>query len=66
MEVKINDKNISIDAVTTVAQVLAASGIETKGIAIAVNGIVLPKEEYAVRHLNDGDSIMIIKAFYGG
>ncbi len=66
MEVKINDKNISIDAVTTVAQVLAASGIETKSIAIAVNGTVLPKEEYAVRHLNDGDSIMIIKAFYGG
>lgn len=66
MEVKINDRSVSINEDTTIAEVLTASGIDAKGIAIAINGTVLPKRDYAVRHLNDGDSIMIIKAFYGG
>ena len=40
--------------------------IKPQGIATAVNGSVIPAGERATTQLNDGDSIVIIKAFYGG
>lgn len=66
MKVTLND--IAVDAAdgTTVAALLEGQNIKTRGIALAVNGKVLPKADYESHCLSDGDSIIIIKAFYGG
>ena len=47
--------------------VLAQSGIQDqKGIAVAVNNIVVPRTEWQNRILNENDKITIIRATQGG
>lgn len=66
MTVKINDTAIELPEKATLADALAAKSISTAGIAVAVNSVVVPKTGYDSKQLSDGDSIIIIKAFYGG
>lgn len=51
---------------TTLAAALEVCGIRPEGIAAAINGSVVPKKNHATTPLAAGDSIIIIKAFYGG
>ena len=63
---------LTADAVDTVnthgtgCTLSAACGVRPEGIAAAVNGSVVPKKNHTTTQLADGDSIIIIKAFYGG
>ncbi len=66
MTVKINDTEVSLPQGSTISQALDAAGIKPAGIAVALNGTVVPKADYSNRTLADGDTILIIKAFYGG
>ncbi len=66
MKVILNKQPISIDEAATLDVALKAASIEPKGIAVAVNEKVVPKNEYATHELHEGDEIIIIKAFYGG
>jgi len=66
MTVKINDTTVELPDRSTLADALAAKGINTAGIAVAVNSAVVPKDDYSTRALSDGDTILIIRAFYGG
>lgn len=66
MEVKINDKIITLPDGATVADALEAASIAPQGIATAVNSKVVRADDRATTALADGDSILIIKAFYGG
>jgi len=52
----------------TLAAVLEAKGIDIarKGIAIAINGAVVPRARWAEQALASGDSIEIIQAKQGG
>ncbi len=66
MKVKINNKEVEAAEGATLAQVLEQQGIPAAGIATAVNGKVVPAASRAGHALVDGDSVVIIKAFYGG
>lgn len=66
MTVKINDTEVSLPQGSTISQALDAAGIKPVGIAVALNGTVVPKADYSNKALADGDTILIIKAFYGG
>lgn len=66
MIVKINDTTLELPDNSTLADALSAKKIGTAGIAVAVNSTVVPKDDYATRTLSDGDTILIIRAFYGG
>ena len=66
MNVKINDLTVELPEKTTLAQALEARGISPRGIAVAVNSRVIGKTDYSFYNLSDGDSVIIIKAFYGG
>ena len=66
MKVNINNAEIELIDGATLAQALEKAGITPSGIAVAINETVVPKTEYATRQLAEGDSILIIKAFYGG
>ncbi len=53
--------------VATVAELLAARGImRAKGVAVAVNGAVVPASGWDHARLGAGDRIEIVKPFGGG
>lgn len=66
MTVNINDTAIELSDDSTVRQALAARNIDPTGIAVALNGTIVTKSDYDCIALHDGDSLIIIKAFYGG
>ena len=45
---------------------LGKKSISAVNIAVAVNGQMVPKTEYDATALHDGDTVLVIKAFYGG
>ncbi len=52
----------------TIAQLLDAKGVDParRGIAVAVNGAVVPRARWAEHPLSAGDSVEIIQARQGG
>ena len=60
MNIKVNGKNVEIKEGATVSEVLASRNITPAGIA------VVPRDKYATTTLSEGQSLLIIKAFYGG
>ncbi len=66
MEIKINNVSLELPEGATLQDALEAKGIAPQGIATAVNGKVIPAVQRSSKALTAGDSIVIIKAFYGG
>jgi len=66
MEIKVNDKPYTVECNTTIAALLSVLGVEPKGIAVAVDGTVVPQPDWDAHVLTSGASVVIIKAFYGG
>ena len=66
MNIKVNGKNVEIKEGATVSEVLASQNITPAGIAVAVDNTVVPRDKYAITTLSEGQSLLIIKAFYGG
>ena len=51
----------------TIAELLRARGIEgSRGIAVAVNGVVAPSRSWASLVLAAGDQVEIVRPFGGG
>ena len=51
---------------TTLSQLIAELSITTTGIAVAVNRKIIPRQLWEQTNLTERDSIVIIKAVYGG
>ena len=66
MKIKLNDVMVDAPEQASLQQVMDNAGIASSGIAVAVNSTVIPASERAEYTLKDGDSVLIIKAFYGG
>lgn len=66
MQVTINDMTLTLSDGQTLTDALEAKDIKPQGIATAINGVVIPATKRGEVTLNDGDKIVIIKAFYGG
>lgn len=66
MEIILNGKPITLALGASVSDALRIKNIPAKNIAVALNEKVVPLREISATTLHDGDSIMIIKAFYGG
>ncbi|MCP2326499.1 sulfur carrier protein [Hamadaea flava] len=50
----------------SVAELVAVVTPEQRGVAVAVNGEVVPRGEWAAYPLADGDSMEILSAAQGG
>lgn len=52
----------------TLAALLRAEGIDAdvRGIAVAVNGSVVPRRDWAATRLSGGEEVEIVKLFAGG
>jgi len=67
MFVNLNGKAHEIKLGLSLIKLLEELGLaERKAIAIALNGEVLKREEYAGIVLNEGDSLEIVRAIGGG
>lgn len=51
---------------TTIAMIAKADGLPDKGVAIAVNGEIVQRSAWNEHVINNGDDIIILKAFCGG
>jgi len=62
----VNGESRAMDAGTTVADLVATLGLGPQRIAVEVNRAVVPRADYAVTALRDGDAVEIIHFVGGG
>ena len=63
--ITLNNEKKQLNDNLTIAQLLELEGVTAVNIAVAVNNAVVAKTDYERSKLSDGDSVLIIKAFYG-
>lgn len=66
MNITVNGEERALEDAVTIAQVVAGSGGGGRGVAVAVNGEVVPRSRWAERALGDGDRVEILRAVGGG
>ena len=65
-QIRINGREEPLTA-ATVAELLKARGIDgTRGVAVAVNGVVIPAGAWRELALAGGDQVEIVRPFGGG
>lgn len=65
MRLTVNNKEGSFVS-TTLSELISELEISTAGIAVAVNRKIISRQLWEQTVLTEGDSIVIIKAVYGG
>lgn len=64
--IRVNGKEETLSA-ATVAELLQARGVNSsRGVAVAVNGAVVPAGAWRSRSLAAGDEVEIVRPFGGG
>ena len=66
MEVVVNDEPRTVAEGVTVADLVTALGLGPRRIAVEVNRTIVPRAEYALTPLADGDAVEIIHFVGGG
>jgi sulfur carrier protein len=68
MNVILNGDRARLDAEATVADAVEAAGLEVpaRGVAVAVEGEVVPRGEWEARRLREGESVEVVRAVQGG
>ena len=66
LAIRINGRDETV-AAATIAELLRARGIDEKrGVAVAVNGAVVPAGRWREHALGAGDEVEIVRPFGGG
>lgn len=65
--IQVNGKDVPL-AASTVAQFLSQQAVDVswRGVAVALNGSVVPRSAWGETALRAGDSIEIVRAMQGG
>lgn len=66
MNIRLNDKALTTVEGVSVATLLAAQEVNPQGVAVALNGTVLPRNRWPETPLNDGDELHLFTAIAGG
>ncbi len=67
MTVVVNGSQVELTDTATVADAIAATGAPSKrGVAVALNGEVVPRSTWADTTLNPGDKVEVLTAVAGG
>jgi sulfur carrier protein len=66
--IQVNGKSELLAAATTLEALLAEKAVDTnqRGIAVALNGTVVPRRAWPATPLRAGDSVEIVRASQGG
>ncbi|MCA1689530.1 MAG: sulfur carrier protein ThiS [Actinobacteria bacterium] len=54
------------DGAPTVGELVGSLGVGSRGVAVAVDGEVVPRSEWASRPLADGARVEVVNAVQGG
>ena len=66
MKIRLNDIELSLPIGQSLSELLAVQEIAPQGVAVALNGAVLPRSRWLDTRLNDGDEIHLFTAIAGG
>ena len=67
MRIELNGRVVDIAGGATVADAVSASGAEQRrGVAVAVEGEVVPRSEWESTPLQEGQSVEVLHAVQGG
>lgn len=66
MQIWINGAEHRLDGAPTVADALSAAGAPERGVAVAVDGAVVPRARWAGHELVEGARLEILTAVQGG
>ncbi|MCX2734387.1 sulfur carrier protein ThiS [Saccharopolyspora sp. NFXS83] len=66
MRVVINGSARPVDEDATLAAVLTEFGVPERGVAVAVDGTVVPRASWAATELHDGAAVEVLTAVQGG
>ncbi len=65
MKIVVNNQNKSVTA-QTIEELIAELQIESRGVAIAVNGAVVSRAQWGEYRLGEGDKVVVVSAVFGG
>mgnify|MGYP001485915520 FL=1 len=65
-KIQLNGKKISINSKFTVKDLIKKYRLKEKKIAIEVNGIILPKQNYSKKKLKNNDKVEVVQFIGGG
>lgn len=66
MNLVVNGASRAVPGGTTVADLVASVVDSTRGVAVAVDGVVVPRSGWGDRELEDGQAVEILTAAAGG
>jgi sulfur carrier protein len=66
MNITVNGESRTLEAGTSLSQLVASLGLEGKRIAVEVNRDIVPRSEYDAFTLSDNDTVEIVNAIGGG
>ena len=66
MIVTVNGEERTLPADSTVATLVEDLSDPSRGVAVAINGLVVPRGEWPATALEDGARIEVVAAFQGG
>lgn len=66
MKIEINGESKIIDDSTNLKELINQVVQDQKGLAVAVNNQVIPKENWNSSLLNEADKVLLIRATQGG
>ena len=66
VSINVNGKPFELGAGQTVSNLVAAQGVDGKGVAVAVNGRVVRRLDWEKTHLIEGDNVRLVRPIGGG
>ena len=67
MKLLVNAIESEVDEAATIADVVAGlAGSNVRGVAVALNGAVVPRSRWAITRPADGDRVEVLTAVQGG
>ncbi|MBV7437113.1 sulfur carrier protein ThiS [Aeromonas sp. sif2416] len=66
MKIRLNDIELTLPTGQSLTELLAMQDIAPQGVAVALNGAVLPRGRWPDTRLGDGDEIHLFTAIAGG
>lgn len=67
MHLRVNSENKTVDSVSSLEELLNCLGYQQRtGIAVALNGSVVPKADWRKQKVAEGDAVAIVQAVQGG
>lgn len=66
IKIKVNSKEKELACEMPLSEFLNGENLVPTNIALAINGKLVPRQEWESHIIHDGDNMIIIQASYGG